>query len=439
MFYKAIELMKIAIIASGFLPLIDGVTVSGMQRLKKLSQWGHEVVLFCPDYSSLEVEYPNWQDYTGNILPGVRVINLASTSFLGIEYEPNVTRNSYQTVLKELEAFQPDIIHVDEPERLFVGGFWRIAGLDYARRVDIPCVAFFRTNFLDYLSDYFPLPKPILAVVKFLLRKLIVWIYNSYDLTLVTSKVTYPKIKALGIKNAKYSNLIGFDSDCVASQRHRFKLHSTQTDFCESYRGFRSADSLVKIIFLGRLYPDKGWDFTLDAFERAEIDLSKVALIVAGDGPMREEIRLRLSKLTSNLYLLGRVSPENVPALLVNCDLHATTSEKETRGLTILEAFAAGIPVIAPNSGGVVENIEHGSNGYLYTPGDRQDFINKLKTLIEDDSLRQSMGDRALTSVEEYDWERVIENLVNIWQKQIDKYTSKSERVVSDRQLTTNY
>ena len=435
MFYKAIELMKIAIIASGFLPLIDGVTVSGMQRLKKLSQWGHEVVLFCPDYSSLEVEYPNWQDYTGNILPGIRVVNLPSTSFLGIEYEPNVTRSSYQIVLKELEAFQPEIIHVDEPERLFVGGFWRIAGLDYARRVDLPCVAFFRTNFLDYLSDYFPLPKPIFAGVKFLLRKLIIWIYNSYDLTLVTSRVTYPKIEALGIKNAKYSNLIGLDSD-------RFKLHSPQADFFKSRYGLRNVDSLVKIVFLGRLYPDKGWDFTLDALETAEIDLNKVALIVAGDGPMREEIRSRLSKLTPNLHLLGRVSPEDVPALLVNCDLHVTTSEKETRGLTVLEAFAAGISVIAPNCGGVVENIEHGSNGYLYNPGDRQDFIAKLKTLIEDDSLRQSMGDRALASVEEYDWDRVIENLVDIWQKQIDNYTQPSNlivRAIRESPLPTNH
>ena len=432
MFYKAIELMKIAIIASGFLPLIDGVTVSGMQRLKKLSQWGHEVVLFCPDYSSLEVEYPNWQDYTGNILPGIRVVNLPSTSFLGIEYEPNVTRSSYQIVLKELEAFQPEIIHVDEPERLFVGGFWRIAGLDYARRVDLPCVAFFRTNFLDYLSDYFPLPKPIFAGVKFLLRKLIIWIYNSYDLTLVTSRVTYPKIEALGIKNAKYSNLIGLDSD-------RFKLHSPQADFFKSRYGLRNVDSLVKIVFLGRLYPDKGWDFTLDALETAEIDLNKVALIVAGDGPMREEIRSRLSKLTPNLHLLGRVSPEDVPALLVNCDLHVTTSEKETRGLTVLEAFAAGISVIAPNCGGVVENIEHGSNGYLYNPGDRQDFIAKLKTLIEDDSLRQSMGDRALASVEEYDWDRVIENLVDIWQEAIIQSTVNSQQsTVNSQQLTVN-
>ena len=123
--------MKIAIITSGFLPIIDGVTVSGMQRLKQLSQWGHEVILFCPDYSSLETDYPDWRDYTGNILPRVKVINLDSNSFVGLDYEPNVSRKSYQTVLTELEQFQPDIVHVDEPERLFVG-FWCVARVDYA-------------------------------------------------------------------------------------------------------------------------------------------------------------------------------------------------------------------------------------------------------------------------------------------------------------------
>lgn len=417
--------MKIAIITSGFLPIIDGVTVSGLQRLTKLSTWGHEVILFCPDYSSLEVDYPNWRDYTGNILPGVKVINLASNSFVGLDYEPNVSRSSYQTVLAELKQFQPDIIHVDEPERLYVG-FWRVAGINYAKRAGIPCVSFFRTNFLDYFADYFPLPQPFLAGVKFLLKQLIVWVYNSYDLTLVTSKITHPKVIDLGIKNTRHSNLIGFDSD-------RFKENLYQVDFFQSQYGINHVDNLVKIVFLGRLYPDKGWDFTLDAFKLVskQVDLSKVGLIVAGDGPMRKEIATQLSKLTANIHLLGRVSPEDVPGLLANCDFHVTTSEKETRGLTILEAFAAGIPVIAPNSGGVIENIQDGSNGFLYTPGDRQNFTSKLKTLIENPALRQQMGDHAKISVREYSWDKSIQNLVSIWQEAIDE-----QLTVSSEQLT---
>ena len=422
--------MKIAIIASGFLPLIDGVTVSGMQRLIKLSQWGHEVILFCPDYSGLEADYPNWRDYTGNILPGVRVVNLLSNCFVGLEYEPNVTRGSYRVVLEELKKFQPDIVHVDEPERLYVG-FWRIAGLDYAKKAGIPCISFFRTNFLAYLADYFPLPQPLFGMVKHLLQKFIVWVYNSYDLTLVTSKITYPEVVSLGIQNARYANLAGF-------YRGRFTDNLKQTDFFSAQYDLPEIDSLVKLVFLGRLYPDKGWNFTLEAMQRlaGQIDLGKIAIIIAGDGPMRQQIASELSRLTPNLHLLGRVSPEKVPALLANCDLHVTTSEKETRGLTILEAFAAGIPVLAPNSGGVVENIHHGSNGLLYNAGDRQDFCSKLKILIEDESWRRAMGDRARLSVKEHSWSQAVQNLIDIWQEAIERSIVIShELIVNNQQL----
>ena len=134
--------MKIAIISSGFLPVIDVVTITQINRLHQLSQYGHQVLLFCPDYSQLANIYPDWQTYTGNILPGVRIVNLDSESFFGLDFERNVSRKSYQVVLQELQNFQPDIIHVDEPERLFTG-FLKIPGIDYAKRAGIPCLSFF--------------------------------------------------------------------------------------------------------------------------------------------------------------------------------------------------------------------------------------------------------------------------------------------------------
>ena len=100
------------------------------------------------------------------------------------------------------------------------------------------------------------------------------WVYNSYDLTLVTSKVTYPKVVALGIKNACYANLVGFDRD-------RFTRDLRQADFFQANYGLDRVNSLVKIVFFGRLYPDKGWNFTLEAFQvlAKEIDLDRVAII----------------------------------------------------------------------------------------------------------------------------------------------------------------
>ena len=407
--------MKIAIITSGFLPVIDGVTVSGYSRLQKLSEWGHEVLLFCPDYSSLAKVYPDWQDYTGNILPGVRVVNLESEAFFDLDFERNVSRSSYQKLRQELASFQPDIIHVDEPERLFLG-FWRIPGVKFAKEAGIPCVSFFRTNFLEYLEDYDLFPGFKLIWLKFLIKRLIVSVYNAYDITLVSSTITHKKLIDLGIKNTRYGNLLGFDGE-------KFNPGLQQTNFFANKYKLPAVDKQIKLVFLGRLTPDKGWDFTLQVFPNLaqELDINKLALIIVGDGSIRSEIAEKLAKVTRNVHFLGRVSPQDIPALLANCDVHVTASEKETRGLTILEAFASGIPVLAPRAGGVVENIIDGENGFLFTPQDEDDFISKLKILVKNPNLRQAMGEKGKKCVSKYSWDETVRNLVEIWQDLIDK------------------
>jgi glycosyltransferase involved in cell wall biosynthesis len=416
--------MKIAIITSGFLPVIDGVTVSGFYRIQKLSQWGYEVLLFVPDYSVLAEVYPNWRDYTGSILPGVKVVNLESTPFMDMDFERNVSRKSYQTLLQELEKFQPDIIHVDEPERLFVG-FGRIAGIDYAKKARIPCVSFFRTNFLEYLDDYvaFPiggitlsLPLWGMSIVKFLFKKFICWVYNSYDLTLIHNKITQQKLIEIGIKNTRYEDLNGFDLS-------KFDRNLRQEDFFTKNYGLSDVDRKIKLIFLGRLTPDKGWQFTLDAFLTVvqQIDPENLALIVVGDGTMQNEIANGLKGLISQVHLLGRVAPEKVPALLANSDIYITTSEKESQGMTVLEALACEIPVLAPRAGGIPQNVRDGWSGFLYTPQDVNDFVSKLKNLVENPILRKEMGAKGKEYVEKFSLDKTVQNLVNIWKEEIFK------------------
>ena len=407
--------MKIAIIASGFLPVIDGVTVSGFSRLQKLSQWGHQVLLLCPDYSASEQMYPNWRDYTGEILPGVKVVNLNSTAFMGVDFDRNPSFRSHHQLVQELRDFGPDVIHVDEPERLFVG-FWRRPGIAFARRAGIPCVAFFRTNFLDYVGDFFDLWPIGLAAAQFLIKAIILFAYNAYDVTLVSSQVTHANIVQLGIKNAQYANLLGFDGD-------RFAPSLRQAHFFEQRYGLPGVDQRVKLIFLGRLTPDKGWAFTLKAWKRlaTEIEMDDIAVIIVGGGPLQDEIATRLGQLTTHVHLLGRVPSEQVPALLANSDIHITASEKETRGLTVLEAFASGIPVIAPRAGGVTENIQEGWNGYLFTPQDQDDFLQKLKHLLTHPTVRQEMGRNGHDGVAQYTWDQTVQTLVEIWQDQIEQ------------------
>jgi glycosyltransferase involved in cell wall biosynthesis len=432
--------MKIAIITSGFLPVIDGVTVSGLHRLHKLSQWGHEVLLFCPDYSMLANIYPNWQDYTGNILSGVTIVNLESTAFMDIDFERNVSKNSYKVVLQELEKFEPDIIHVDEPERLFVG-FWRIPGIDYAKQNNIPCVAFFRTNFLEYLDDYFsfpigektiPLPVEGMVLIKFLFKKFLSWVYNAYDATLIHNIFTHQKLVEIGIKNTIYENLNGFDPN-------QFYPALGQENFFEEKYGLADCDRKIKLIFLGRLTPDKGWKFTIDAFSEIiqNINPEQLALIIVGDGPMRDEISSALKPIFPHIHFFGRVAPSEVPAILANSDIYVTTSEKENRALTIIEALASGLPILAPRAGGIPQDIRDGWNGFLFEPQNIEEFSNKLKLLTENSTLRQEMGLKGRQYIEKYSWDITVKSLIRLWEEQIIQNSQLTNKVLRQKRIAS--
>lgn len=136
---------------------------------------------------------------------------------------------------------------------------------------------------------------------------------------------------------------------------------------------------------------------------------------------MRDRIASGFRATGLQTALLGRIAPDAVPALLLNSDIHITTSTKETKGLTVLEAFAAGIPVIAPRAGGIIDSIQQGTTGLLFKPGNSQDFIEKLAALINYADLRQEIGAAARTYVSRYTWENATDCLVKIWQQQIDR------------------
>lgn len=410
--------MKIAILTSGFFPVIDGVTITVFNRVQWLSKQGHQVLLFCPDYCPIAAIYPNWQNHVGNLLPNVTVIPLPSAPFMGLDFDRNVKKSSYPIVLKELEKFQPDVIHVDEPERLQLG-FDRIPAVDFAQRHQIPCVGFLHTNFIEYLEDYFTLPAFLITLMQRISKRIVARIYNAYDATLVSSQITYQQAQKMGITNLIQAELLGV-------HLNEFQPEFKSADFFERNYGIAHVDQKIKLVFLSRLTPDKGWQFVMDAFSRMAGSTSyrplfdRVAVIIAGDGSLRAEIAQRLSPLPS-VHFLGRVAPASVPALLLNSDIHVTASEKETRGLTVLEAFAAGIPVLAPRAGGVIDSIQSGQNGFLFEPQNWLDFAAKLDQLVNDAQLRHRMGSTARETVAPFDWNAAVERLLQIWQAQIDR------------------
>jgi hypothetical protein len=124
--------MKIALISSTFLPIHDGVSLTIFERLKKLSETGHSVLFLVSSYAEIAHVYPNWSDYIGNIFPRVKVVALPSKGWMGIEQERNPQRQSLSIINEALVDFKPEIIQVEEPERLW-STLFTLPGLSYAK------------------------------------------------------------------------------------------------------------------------------------------------------------------------------------------------------------------------------------------------------------------------------------------------------------------
>lgn len=143
-------------------------------------------------------------------------------------------------------------------------------------------------------------------------------------------------------------------------------------------------------VFAGYLVPQKGILTLVEAMKRVQ----KAHLKIVGTGPLENEIRdrVKLSGL-SNIELAGFMSRSDLCQLVKQAIAVVVPSEwYENSPMVIYESYAAGTPVIASAIGGIPELVEDGQTGYLFSPGDTSQLVDRLQTLFSNRLLARSMG-----------------------------------------------
>ena len=145
-----------------------------------------------------------------------------------------------------------------------------------------------------------------------------------------------------------------------------------------------------------RLNAQKGHDALLEAIA----EVPEALFLLAGDGPDRERLEARAVELgvAERVRFLGR--RPDVPQLLAACDVFALPSLYEGSSLAVLEAMAAGIPIVSSAIGGTEELIEDGRSGLLVPPGDAPALAAALRKLLADPELREDFAARARQRVD---------------------------------------
>ncbi len=149
----------------------------------------------------------------------------------------------------------------------------------------------------------------------------------------------------------------------------------------------------IHLITVGSLIPRKGVDQILRALAR--LGGAQSTLNVVGTGPEEQSLREMATSLglAGRVTFTGRVEPGEVPALLAEADVFVLASHSEGRPNVVLEAMAAGLPVIASDIPGVSEIVEHGHTGLLFDDGDMVQLARCIETLSVDQALQRRLGE----------------------------------------------
>nr|WP_283812845.1 glycosyltransferase family 4 protein [Bradyrhizobium tropiciagri] len=168
-------------------------------------------------------------------------------------------------------------------------------------------------------------------------------------------------------------------------------------------------------LFVGRLSVEKGIRPLLGAWKRPGVDLP---LKIAGDGPLMAEVQAAARGM-ANVELLGQVSKDRVADMLRRAQMLIIPSIwYEGFPMVVVEAFAAGVPVIASNIGALGELIDHGRTGLHARPGDAEDLARQVEFLASDEAQRQRMRHAVRREFElHYTAERNCEMLLAIYEQ----------------------
>jgi glycosyltransferase involved in cell wall biosynthesis len=179
----------------------------------------------------------------------------------------------------------------------------------------------------------------------------------------------------------------------------------------------RSGSNKVSFVFLGRIGKRKGAFDLIEAFAQLPAaHKNRSELILAGDGDVEQACGL-----VKNLNLMGRITvldwidSEQRDQLLAKSDVFVLPSYNEGLPMALLEAMSWGLPAITTPVGGIPELVTSSKNGLLVTPGDIKQLSEAMQFLIENETLRLSLGSAARQTVAAFDVNTYSESLMDIY------------------------
>ena len=177
----------------------------------------------------------------------------------------------------------------------------------------------------------------------------------------------------------------------------------------------------VMILLSGRLHPEKGVSKFLDLLARVVKELPELRCVIVGDGPERVELERKADvlQLQDVVRFLGTCPREDLPGLNDGADIFVFPSQRaEGQPISLIEAMASGLPIVANRVGWMASLIEDGVTGVLVDPGDDDMFVEGILDLAGDVEKRDAMGKAAREkAVREFSIDRAVSEVEEVLEK----------------------
>lgn len=349
---------RVAVVTESFLPQINGVTNSVLRVLETFKQREIEALVIAP--TAPAKKHLGFTVHTAISVPVLQF----PVAFPG----PSITR--------ALDSFNPDVVHVAAPFMLGA------QAIDWANRRGVASVAIYQTDISGYLQRY------NLSFARPAMDRLIANIHEGATLNLAPTKSSAEYLRSLGLGNVQIWGR-GVDRDL-------FNPSYKATRESQSLRAKVAPNREIVVGFVGRLAQEKQVHRMAELF-----GLSGVRFLVVGDGPERERLEAQFHGYP--VHFTGALSGLDLACAYGAMDIFTHFGTEETFGQTIQEAQSAGLPVVAPNSGGPINLIDDGVTGYLVTHSEPGAYRKAVENLL-DPALRATIGEQAEASVRGKSW-----------------------------------
>lgn len=338
---------------------------------RELARRGHQVVLLCS--------------------PGSRLASATPTKVADLSVPGYVALRSVFRAAQLLRAFRPDVVHVHYSRDLWVivPALWGLPG--------VPLV------FTKHIGTRRPKRDPLHA-----------YLYRRVDQAIAISQVIARNLQETHPLPQRKIRVLYHGVDVDAFQAARAERDQVRRELGLERHHFVAG-------ILGRLEPHKGHLEFIAMAERVAAELPHARFLIVGGETVGEEEkaevirrRWRESSARERICLTGFRS--DVPRVLSAMDVFVFPSHAEAFGLVLIEAMAAGLPVVTSNCDGVLDVVEDGVTGWTVSPTDVDALAARVLELARDADLRERMAAAALTQARErFDLQRMLGELEGLY------------------------